>query len=98
MTTLDGWYFTPHRYHFVSKLTNLQLLLLIIYYDRDYFNTLQYATFSQLQILIFGKKPSGHKCLKRFLERNGKNLKGIQLFCSGNLLNLVIAESEIIMY
>ena len=55
--------------------------------------TLQYVTFSQLQILKFP-----HGCLRfellaiKFLENNGKNLRELYLDEDNNSLNLAISK------
>ncbi|PKC66954.1 hypothetical protein RhiirA1_459021 [Rhizophagus irregularis] len=90
-------YCTP-ALSFIANFSNLQELKLSFDLKECFndFDKLQYAIFSQLQVLkICNELPSDGSLIK-FLENNGKNLKEIYIGenerCSGNSLNLAISK------
>ena len=57
------------------------------------FRTLQYVTFSQLQVLKFEHDSPRNELLATFLENNGKNLREFYVYYStDNSLNLAVAK------
>jgi hypothetical protein len=96
---LSGGYLEDHSIPlaFVSRFTNLQELELSFIYDiSEEFKKLQYATFSQLKILIIYYECLKYEMLINFLEINGKNLRecyiGYLSSVNDNSLNLAIAN------
>src|ERR1044072_4578352 len=77
---------------FITKLTNLQELDLSLHDNDEGFKTLQYVTFSRLQVIRFNNKPPGQESLVKFLEINGMNLKEIHIQHGSNLQKLAIAK------
>src|SRR5439155_7859734 len=83
---------------FISRFNNLQELLLSSSHSAfsEEFRTLQYHTFSQLQILNFKYLCPSYDLLTNFLENNGNNLKelyvGNDKNTISNSLNLAIAK------
>ncbi|PKC12569.1 hypothetical protein RhiirA5_496835 [Rhizophagus irregularis] len=80
---------------FIAKYTNLRKLVLSFNNNSisfNYFEKLQYITFTQLEILKF---PFGYpkvELLTKFLENNGKNLKEFHICCSDSSLCLAVAK------
>jgi len=77
---------------FIAKFTNLQELVLSLWYIDEEFKTLQYVTFPRLQILRFTDRSPNHEYLIKFLEINGKGLKEIHLNPLSHLSILAIAK------
>ncbi|CAG8634298.1 8598_t:CDS:1 [Funneliformis caledonium] len=77
---IDGCYLPLST--IIRKLTNLQELVLSC--DNEDFEGIQHLELPHLQILEFKRKYPNSKYLIKFLEKNGKNLKVIDLGKLGN--------------
>ena len=77
---------------FIGKLSNLQVITLLLGVDSYDFKSIQHVTFSNLHILKFPIKPPKLEYLVNFLKINANNLKELYISVAENQLNLSIAQ------